>query len=38
MGDRRGAQRVLVGNPDKNILLGRPGSRWDNNIKMNLKK
>ena len=24
--------------PDKNILLGRPRSRWKNNIKMNLKK
>jgi hypothetical protein len=27
-----------VGKPDKNIPLGRPRSRWENNIKMNLKK
>jgi hypothetical protein len=27
-----------VGKPDKNIPLGRPGSIWENNIKMNLKK
>jgi hypothetical protein len=26
-----------VGIPDKNIPLGRPRSRWKNNIKMNLK-
>jgi len=27
-----------VGEPDKNIPLGRSRSRWENNIKMNLKK
>jgi hypothetical protein len=27
-----------VGKPDKNIPLGRPGSRGDYNIKMNPKK
>jgi hypothetical protein len=37
-GDRRGAYRVLVGKPDKNILLGTPRSRWENDIKINLKK
>jgi hypothetical protein len=27
-----------VGKPNKNIPLGRPRSRWENNIKTNLKK
>jgi len=26
-----------VRKPDKNIPLGRPRSRWENNIEMNLK-
>jgi hypothetical protein len=27
-----------VGKPDKNISLGRPRSRWEDNIKINLKE
>jgi hypothetical protein len=27
-----------VGKPDKNIPSARPSSRWENKIKMNLKK
>jgi hypothetical protein len=38
IGDRRGAQRVLVGKPDKNISLGRPRCRWEDNIKMSLQE
>jgi hypothetical protein len=30
--------RVLVGKPEENRPLGRPRSRWGNNIKMNLKE
>jgi len=26
------ARFVLVGRPDRNRLLGRPGHRWDDNI------
>jgi hypothetical protein len=32
--DRRGAYRVLVGKPEGKRPLGRPGSRWEDNIKM----
>ena len=35
MGDRRVACRFLVGRPDRKGRLGRPGHRWDNNIKVN---
>jgi len=38
VGNRRGAERVLVGKHDKNISLGRQRSRKKDNIKMNLKK
>ena len=27
-----------MGKPDKNISLGRPRYRWDNNIKMSLQE
>jgi hypothetical protein len=36
-GDRRSAKRFWVGKPDKIIPLGRPRSRWNNDIKMSLK-
>jgi hypothetical protein len=32
--DRRGVCRVLVGKPDRNIPLGRPRRRWEDNMKM----
>ena len=35
MGDRRGVCRVSVGKPEG---LGRPGLRWDDNIKMDLQE
>jgi hypothetical protein len=33
MGERRGAYRALVGEPEGRIPLGRPRRRWDDNIK-----
>jgi hypothetical protein len=36
MGERRGAYRVLVGNPEERRPLGRPRRRWEDNIKMDL--
>jgi len=34
MGERRGVYRVLVGKPEGKRPLGRPRSRWDENITM----
>jgi hypothetical protein len=36
MGERRGAYRALVGKPEGRRQLGRPGCRWEDNIKMDL--
>ena len=38
MGDRRGVNRVLVWNPEGKRQLGRPRSRWEDNIKMDLQE
>jgi len=38
MGDRRGVYRVLVGKPEGKRPHGRPRSRWEDNIKMNLQE
>jgi hypothetical protein len=38
MGDVRNAYIILVGNLEGNRPLGRPRSRWENNIKINLKE
>ena len=38
MGERRGAYRVLVGNPEGRRPLGRPRHRWEDNIKMDLQE
>jgi hypothetical protein len=38
MGERRGAYRALVGEPEGRRPLGRPRSRWENNIKMDLRE
>jgi hypothetical protein len=32
------AYRILVGNPEGKIPMGRPRRRWVNNIKMNLRE
>jgi hypothetical protein len=36
MGKKRNAYRLLVGKPEGKGLLGRPRSRWVDNIRMNL--
>jgi hypothetical protein len=38
MGERRGAYRALVGKPEGTKPLGRPRRKWENNIKMDLRK
>jgi hypothetical protein len=38
MGEGRGAYRVLVGRPEGNRPLGRPRRRWEDNIKIYLRK
>jgi hypothetical protein len=38
MGNRRDAYMVLEGKPEGKIPLGRPRSRWENNIKMYLQE
>jgi hypothetical protein len=35
---RRGANRVLVGKPEGKRPLGRPGRKWEDNIKMDLQE
>jgi hypothetical protein len=36
MGERRDVYRVLVGKPEGKRPLGRPRSRWEDNIKTDL--
>jgi hypothetical protein len=38
MGEGRGVYRVLVGRPEGKRPLGRPRSRWEDNIKMGLRE
>ena len=38
IGERRGVYRVLVGKPEGERPLGRPKRRWENNIKMDIRK
>jgi hypothetical protein len=38
MGERRVAYRALVGKPEGRRPLGRPRHRWEDNIKMDLRK
>jgi hypothetical protein len=37
-GEKRNAYRLLVGKPERKILLGRPRRRWVDNIKMILER
>jgi hypothetical protein len=37
-GQKKNAYRLLVGKPEGKRPLGRPRSRWVNNIKMDLGK
>jgi hypothetical protein len=36
--DKRNAYRILVGKPEGKRPQGRPRRRWDNNIKIDLRK
>jgi hypothetical protein len=38
MGERRGAYRALAGKPEGRRLLERSRSRWEDNIKMDLRE
>ena len=38
MGESRGIYRILVGKTKGKRLLGRPRSRWEDNIKMDLQE
>ena len=38
VGEDRGVHRVLVGKPEGKRPLGRPGRRWEDNIKMDLQE
>jgi hypothetical protein len=38
MGERRGVYRVLVGRPEGKRPLGKPRSRWEGNIKLDLRE
>jgi hypothetical protein len=38
MGKGRGVYRVLVGRLESKRPLGRPGRRWEDNIKMDLRE
>ena len=38
MGEERGVYRVLVGKPEGTRPLGRPRSRWVDNIRMDLQE
>jgi len=37
-GDRSGAHRILVGNPDGKTPFGRPRRRWENKMQTNLQE
>ena len=36
IGERRGVYRVLMGKAERKRPLGRPGRKWEDNIKMDL--
>ena len=38
MGERRGVHGALVGKPERKRPLGRPRSRWEDNIKRDLQE
>jgi hypothetical protein len=38
MGEERKVYKILVGKPEGNRPLGRPRSRWDDGIRMDLKE
>jgi hypothetical protein len=38
MGEKRNTYRILVGKPEGKRPLGRPGRRWVDNIKIDLRE
>ena len=38
MGEGRGVHKLLVGKPEGKRPLGRPRSRWEDNIKLDLQE
>jgi len=38
MGERKGAYRILVGEPEGKRPLGRPKRRWQDNVKIGFKE
>jgi hypothetical protein len=38
MGEGKDVYRVLVGRPERKRPLGRPRSKWENNIKIDLRE
>jgi hypothetical protein len=38
MGEDRSVHRMLIGRPEGKSPLGRPRSRWEDNIKMDLQE
>jgi hypothetical protein len=38
MGEGRGVYRVLVGRPERSRPRGKPGLRWEDNIKLDLRE
>jgi hypothetical protein len=38
MGKKRNACRIFLGRPEGKKLLGRPRHRWEDNIKITLRK
>jgi hypothetical protein len=37
-GEKRGLYRFLVGKPEEKRPLGRPRSRWEDNVEMDLQE
>jgi hypothetical protein len=37
-GEKKNAHRILLGEPEGKIPLGRPRCRWEDNIKMDLRE
>jgi hypothetical protein len=38
MGEGRSIYRILIGRPEGKRPLGRPGCRWEDNIKLDLRE
>jgi hypothetical protein len=38
MRENKNSYSILVGKPEGNRPLGRPGRRWENNIKLDLRE